>query len=106
MLDLGGNFISHLPDTLGELKHLEKIHLGSVIDELERRNFQNGNWLWSLPENFGNLTSLREANIDENQLESLPQNFGELVNLEWLNLGECHFSLSVFDVSYLRIIWL
>ena len=88
VLDLGGNFISHLPDGLGALKSLESIHLGSVIDELERRNFQNGNWLWSLPDSFGRLESLRYANLDENQLEGLPSNFGDLVHLEWLDLGE------------------
>ncbi|KAK2180135.1 hypothetical protein NP493_458g04035 [Ridgeia piscesae] len=98
VLDLGGNFISHLPDTLGKLKHLEKIHLGSVIDELERRNFQNGNWLWSLPENFGQnricelpasfsqLRRLRVCVLSKNHLELLPSDFGELRNLEDLRL--------------------
>jgi Leucine-rich repeat (LRR) protein len=63
-------------------------HVGSVIDELERANFQNGNWIWELPSTFGHLVSLRHANLNENQLSYLPENFGNLVNLEWLDLGE------------------
>ena len=51
-------------------------------------NFQNGNWIWKLPSNFGLLASLSYVNMNENQLSELPDNFGDLVNLEWLDLGE------------------
>lgn len=86
--DLGGNFMSALCDSFGNLEALEYVHLGSVIDELERSNFQNGNWMMHLPNNFGLLLNLREAHLDENQLAQLPDNFGCLVNLEWLDLGQ------------------
>jgi Leucine-rich repeat (LRR) protein len=55
VLDLGGNFMSSLPDSFGCLENLEKLSLGSVIDELERRNFQNGNWISYLPYSFCDL---------------------------------------------------
>ena len=42
IFELAGNFISDLPATMGCLTQLESVHLGSVIGELERRNFQNG----------------------------------------------------------------
>ncbi|XP_022092467.1 leucine-rich repeat protein SHOC-2-like isoform X2 [Acanthaster planci] len=87
-LDMSGNFVMELPSTLGLLTHLDFLHLGSVIGELERRNFQNGNWIERLPDNFGNLTLLRELRAEENQLSCLPENFGDLVSLEFLDLGQ------------------
>ncbi|KAJ8318376.1 hypothetical protein KUTeg_003467 [Tegillarca granosa] len=88
VLDLGGNFMTKLPDSIGELFNLEKIHLGSVIDELERRAFQNGNWLTSIPDTFCNLVNIKEVHLDENLISELPSEFGNLVNLEFLDLGQ------------------
>ena len=87
-LDLSGNNISQLPDSVGELKHLEKLQLGSTICELERRAFQNGNWLHSLPNSFGWMINLQKLHLDENLLTELPENFGSLVNLEWADFGQ------------------
>ena len=87
-LDMGGNFMSKLPDSLGELQDLEYLHLGSVIGELERRNFQNGNWIADIPESVCDLKNLRELYIDENQITELPVNFGSLSSLETLDLGK------------------
>ncbi|VDI59563.1 Hypothetical predicted protein [Mytilus galloprovincialis] len=87
-LDLGGNFMSQLPDSFGHLENLEQLHLGSVIDELERRNFQNGNWIGYLPTNFCQLIKLTELHFDENQLHELPDDFGNLINLEFIDLGQ------------------
>ena len=88
ILDLAGNSITTLPETLGNLKALESLHLGSTIPELERRGFQNGNSLSKLPENFGGMSNLRKLRLDENKLYELPESFGHLENLEWLELGQ------------------
>jgi len=98
-LHMGGNFMSLLPDTIGELENLERLHLGSVIMEIERRNFQNGNWLWKIPDSFCKLTMLKSVNLDENQLRELPESFGSLVNMENLDLGE-HFGRMNFFKAY------
>lgn len=87
-LDLSANNISLLPDSMGELKHLERLQLGSTISELERRAFQNGNWLRTLPSTFGWIVNLKKLHLDENQLVELPENFGSLVNLEWVDFGQ------------------
>lgn len=87
-LDLSANNISKLPDTMGELKKLEKLQLGSTICELERRAFQNGNWILTLPSSFGWMVNLQKLHLDENQLVELPENFGSLVNLEWVDFGQ------------------
>ncbi|XP_020605676.1 leucine-rich repeat-containing protein 1-like [Orbicella faveolata] len=87
-LDLSANNISNLPETMGELKKLEKLQLGSTICELERRAFQNGNRLFTLPSSFGWMVNLQKLHLDENQLVELPENFGSLINLEWVDFGQ------------------
>ena len=94
-LEIAGNYVRRLPESLGRLFHLQRIHVGSMIDELERRDFQNGNWIWKLPSNFGTLIALRHANLNENQICELPSDFGNLALLEWLDLGMFHFMVSV-----------
>ncbi|XP_046350543.2 leucine-rich repeat protein SHOC-2-like [Haliotis rufescens] len=88
VLDMSGNFMTSLPNSIGELTELETLHLGSVIDELERRNFQNGNWISQLPVTFCQMVNLKELHLDENQIQELPEDFGNLVNLEFLDLGQ------------------
>lgn len=87
-LDMSGNFMSDLPYCIGELEALEFFHLGSVIGELERRHFQNGNWLAEIPDSICCLKNLKELHVDENQLRELPANFGDLISLEILDLGQ------------------
>ncbi|KAL3877356.1 hypothetical protein ACJMK2_035078 [Sinanodonta woodiana] len=88
ILNIAGNFMSMLPDSLGELCDLEYLHLGSVIGELERRHFLNGNWLTSLPESVCKLDKLQSLHLDENQLYELPAGFGKLTALDTLDLGQ------------------
>lgn len=85
-LDMSGNFMSKLPEDMGAMKLLEFVHFGSVIGEMERRNFQNGNWLPALPDSLCNLEHLRELHVDENQISELPDNFGDLVSLEIIDI--------------------
>jgi internalin A len=86
--EIGGNAISNLPESIGELCQLEELHLGSTICELERRNFQNGNWIRVLPESFSQLCAMKKLYLDENQLVKLPDAFGNLCNLTWIDLGQ------------------
>ena len=90
--DMGGNFMDKLPDSFGEMKNLQKLRLGSCIGELERRAFQNGNWLTYLPPSFCSLVTLTEIYLDENLLQELPEDFGNLVNLEFIDLGTGKFA--------------
>ena len=53
------------------------------IEVLEMRR----NQLKKLPDNFGNLTSLRRLNLENNKIKRLPDSFANLVQLEWLNLS-------------------
>ena len=85
--EIAGNYVRRLPESLGRLLCLQSIHIGSLIGELERREWQNGNWIWKLPLNFGSLHALQHANLNENQICELPSDFGCLVMLEWLDLG-------------------
>ena len=86
-LTIGANSIRALPESFGRLVGLARLHIGSTMPELERRNYQNGNWMPRLPANFASLGALTWACLNENQISLLPENFGDLVNLEWLDLG-------------------
>eukprot|EP00794_Sanderia_malayensis_P009080 gene9080-10049_t len=87
-LSAGRNYISSLPENIGMLKKLTDLHLGSTMFELERSNFQSGNWLSRIPESFVELVNLKKVHLDENQITELPCKIGNLVNLEWLDLGQ------------------
>ncbi|GFR98763.1 leucine-rich repeat protein SHOC-2-like [Elysia marginata] len=88
VLDLRGNFIEVLPESFCRLPSLQVLMLGTPLDYLERSpNFQNGNWLRHLPQDFHHLTSLTKLCVEENQVLALPEDIGELVNLEELYFG-------------------
>ncbi|MCO5590587.1 hypothetical protein L7F22_044558 [Adiantum nelumboides] len=70
--------LSTLPESLGDLKRLEKLSLESC---------QN---LACLPPSIGGLELLRVCNLSEcPKLQQLPDRFCELTNLEELNLWRC-----------------
>ena len=87
-LSAGRNYLTKLPENIGNLKNLTWLHLGSTMYELERSNFQSGNWLSLIPDSFTELSNLKRLRLDENQITSLPNNFGHLKKLEWLDLGQ------------------
>ena len=87
-LSAGRNYLTKLPENIGNLNKLTWLHLGSTMHELERGNFQSGNWLSLIPDSFTELSSLKRLRLDENQITSLPDNFGHLKKLEWLDLGQ------------------
>ena len=90
-LDVCGNHLTQLPESFGELESLEFAHFGSMLEELERKNYTNGNWLCQLPASFSCLTKLTKLRLDENHIQFLPNDFGCLCNLEFLNMGDFLF---------------
>nr|KAG5714713.1 hypothetical protein BaRGS_000201 [Batillaria attramentaria] len=77
---------TELPESFGELESLEFVHFGSMLDEIERSNWVNGNWLQQLPASFPQLRMLTTLRLDENQIQFLPDDFGQLCNLESFNI--------------------
>ena len=85
---VGANFIASLADNFGNMTCLEYLHFGSTISELERSNFQNGNWIVKLPDSMCALKNLEKLNMNENQIAELPDLFGDLGKLSYLDLGQ------------------
>ena len=86
-LDITGNYIEELPSTIGGLNQLDILKLGSTFKEIERNNFQNGNWIRYIPESFVQLSNLTILLADENHIRELPDDFGDLRSLKFLDLG-------------------
>ncbi|XP_062510631.1 leucine-rich repeat protein lrrA-like [Corticium candelabrum] len=100
-LSLAGNHVTRLPESLCNMSHLRELKLGSTIPEIDRRAFQNGNWLHSLPEEFGGLVSLERLWLDENKLNCLPQSFGSLSHLTFVDM--CQNLLSELPDSFCNL---
>eukprot|EP00913_Durusdinium_trenchii_P021101 g19829.t1 len=58
-LTLTNNYLSHCPNSLGQLKNLAKLYL-------------EGNQLSELPESIGDLAALQVLQLDRNQFQNLP----------------------------------
>ncbi|MFW9878994.1 MAG: leucine-rich repeat domain-containing protein, partial [Candidatus Thorarchaeota archaeon] len=63
-----------LPESIGNLKFLQTLHLGS-------------NNLEIIPESIGNLSSLKELYLYKNRLSNLPKSFVKIRSLEILDLS-------------------
>ena len=86
-LNLYGNKLSSLPESLFTLTNLEILHL-------------NKNKLTVLPPSIGNLTSLKKLTLSCNQLTSLPTSISNLTSLKSLGLSHNQFTSfpdSIFD---------
>ena len=99
--DLGGNQLSTLPESLGQLNRLQKLRLslnnltdsgmpwdsicGSltqlVVFALDHNN------LTFLPPSLSKLTNLQKLALDHNQLKALPEEIGKLKCLKALNMS-------------------
>ena len=73
-LDLSGQGLTELPESVGRLSWLRNLDLSN-------------NQLKSLPESIGQLTQLQSLNLADNQLQALPEPIGRLIQLEHLRLS-------------------
>uniref|UniRef100_A0A8C3SF04 Disease resistance R13L4/SHOC-2-like LRR domain-containing protein n=1 Tax=Chelydra serpentina TaxID=8475 RepID=A0A8C3SF04_CHESE len=101
-LDLGGNDLEVLPDTLGALPNLRELWL-------------DRNQLSALPPELGNLRRLVCLDVSENKLEQLPNEISGLVALTDLllsqnllecipgGIGKCLKQLSILKVDQNRL---
>eukprot|EP01062_Namystynia_karyoxenos_P084393 TRINITY_DN9918_c0_g1_i2.p1 TRINITY_DN9918_c0_g1~~TRINITY_DN9918_c0_g1_i2.p1 ORF type:complete len:829 (+),score=185.87 TRINITY_DN9918_c0_g1_i2:77-2563(+) len=72
-LDLSGNELASLPDSIGSLVMLETLNVKS-------------NNLTALPDSICDCASLAALLADQNELSALPEHFGRLTSLEVLGL--------------------
>jgi Leucine-rich repeat (LRR) protein len=108
-LDLRRNKLTSLPKSFGQLRQLTSLALGNgqinmlpeTVDQLKQPiNIEHshfppdfadseyaGNNLVSLPEAFGQLTSLQRLDLSSSQLEELPESFSLLYQLTSLDLS-------------------
>ena len=73
-LILTGNALTHLPDSIGELKSLQKLALA-------------GNQITSLPETMQHCRALQLIRLSANQLTTLPDFLFQLPKLAWLGFA-------------------
>jgi len=74
--------LRYLPEWLGELRHLEVLHLDGFENE--------GSYLEQLPASLGNLAALAHLTIENFiRLEILPASVGRLSSLETLRIEAC-----------------
>jgi internalin A len=74
-LDLSGQEITELPQSIGRLTQLRSLNLSN-------------NGLTDLPASLGQLTDLQTVGLSENQLTALPESLGQLTQLRDLNLAD------------------
>ncbi|QEE16745.1 leucine-rich repeat domain-containing protein [Promethearchaeum syntrophicum] len=84
-LDLSECHIKELPDSIGNLKKLEKL-------------FLNKNELRELPESIGNLINLNVLNIESNLLKNLPNSLRKLSNLKDFRLNDNLFEGKIPEI--------
>eukprot|EP00253_Pinus_taeda_P014905 PITA_14905 len=98
--------LSHIPNSIGQLKHLERIVICNVKPEkititelpeefcglrsLKVLVLEGWSRMKALPKKFGNLTELQHLQLSKcSALKSLPESFGELTNLQHVDLSDC-----------------
>eukprot|EP00253_Pinus_taeda_P003375 PITA_03375 len=107
--------LSKIPESVGKLKHLEKIvlrgysnphlpleHLPDEFCHLPSLKYLELSHcdLRSLPDSFGNVTSLQYVKLSFcSRLEMLPDSFGNLANLQHIELRFC-IKLETFPNSF------
>lgn len=95
-LNLSGNQLTTLPDSIGSLIHL------TILDLDENR-------LTKLPDSICNLSKLNILNLDDNQLIELPKNIGNLNKLNILYVRHNQLTIlpdSIGDLTSLTVLYL
>lgn len=95
-LNLIGQKITSLPETIGDLQNLKYLYLTN--NNLER-----------LPDSIGNCHSLEKLSLQENKLRFLPDSIGKLQNLASLHLDYNNLDslpASIVDCESLQLITL
>lgn len=87
-LSVSDNQLSQLPESIGELIQLQRLYVG-------------GNQLKALPESLGQLTRLRTFDVSRNQLKALLQSFRQLTQLQTLNISFNEFRILPDFISQL-----
>ena len=96
-LNLSGNKISKIPDTIGLLVQLQKLNLsinqiseipdtiGSLV-QLQELDLSN-NKISKIPDTIGLLVQLQELYLSSNKISEIPDTIGSLVQLQELYLS-------------------
>jgi Leucine-rich repeat (LRR) protein len=97
-LGLGGNKLSTIPDSIGNLTNLTSLGLwGNKLSTFPKwiANLTNleglylsDNQLSTLSESIGNLTNLTKLGLSGNKLSTIPESIGNLTNLCCLELSD------------------
>lgn len=91
LIDLSGQQLSQIPESIFTHKDLTHLYLGSkkvtFFPPLSALEDGNSNELSFLPEKIGVLTNLRVLILNTNKLTSLPNGITKLENLEVLDLS-------------------
>jgi len=85
---LSRNHMYRLPDSLGQVKQMEELHV-------------DHNQLMVLPDTFGCLVHLQHLALHRNQLHELPDNFGDLQALETVSLN--NNQIKCFPATFWRL---
>lgn len=102
-LDLAGNTIDALPDSIANLTSLKTLNISeNNLEQLPyaiggMQNLEllevNSNNLTSLPAGISGLTNLKTLDASCNQIEEIPENLNSMENITYLNLSENNFSV-------------
>ncbi|CAM0139695.1 unnamed protein product [Umbelopsis sp. WA50703] len=117
VLRLSANFITELPNTMGNWRKMKRLILGSVFGgnliqaipenclstmQLEELDLSH-NQLRSLPNDFAfNQDNLLHLNLSDNQLETLPRSIGQISNLRSLSVSKNHLTTLPIDLVNLK----
>jgi GTPase SAR1 family protein len=80
VLNLSGQNLTALPESLGQLTHLTVLDL-------------HNNQLSIVPDSLGQLTNLTTLDLSDNQLSIVPDSLGQLTNLTALDLSDNQLSI-------------
>lgn len=104
-LDLRSMKLTELPESIGQLKQLQKLDLGHDY----RRDEKDKNHLTTLPDSLGQLTQLTILDVSNNRLITLPNSLSQLMQLTELNLSSNQLTTLpewIGNFQHLKILYL